>query len=399
MVIAAIFVAFLAIPMVLVLVRSVTTADGGLTAANFAEVLGRPEFLQSIANSFVVSAAAALVSVALAFLLSYTINCTNVPPLLKRAIGLLAQLPMLLPTITYGFAIIYTFGRTGLLTRLLGFQLFDIYGFNGLLLGYVIYTLPTAFLLVDNSFRFIDKRFMIVSRVMGDSPLQTFVSTVLRPLAGALCVAFVQSFFLAFTDYSIPTSVGSQYDVVALELYNQMLGALPDFNKGAVIAVVMLIPSVASIILMAVLERFAIRYNKVTPVELEKSRVRDGVAGGLSVAVIVGVLSVFLVILIVPFIEMCPTGPTSRSTTWLLSSPTPTSRARSPTRSLWPCSRRFWAVRSPTRRRSSRRVPTSRRSPSGSWTRSPAPSTPCRAWCSASRFCSRSRARRSREPS
>ena len=139
-----------------------------------------------------VSAAAALVSVALAFLLSYTINCTNVPPLLKRAIGLLAQLPMLLPTITYGFAIIYTFGRTGLLTRLLGFQLFDIYGFNGLLLGYVIYTLPTAFLLVDNSFRFIDKRFMIVSRVMGDSPLQTFVSTVLRPLAGALCVAFVQ---------------------------------------------------------------------------------------------------------------------------------------------------------------------------------------------------------------
>ena len=307
--IAAIFVVFLAVPMVLVLVRSVTAADGGLTASNFAEVLGRPEFLQSIANSFVVSAAAALVSVALAFLHSYTINCTNVPPLLKKAIGLLAQLPMLLPTITYGFAIIYTFGRTGLLTRLLGFQLFDIYGFNGLLLGYVIYTLPTAFLLVDNSFRFIDKRFMIVSRVMGDSPLQTFAGTVLRPLAGALCVAFVQSFFLAFTDYGIPTSVGGQYDVVALELYNQMLGALPDFNKGAVIAVVMLVPSVASIVLMAVLERFAIRYNKVTPVELEKNRVRDGVAGGLSVAVIAAVLSVFLVILIVPFIEMWPYRP------------------------------------------------------------------------------------------
>ena len=307
--IAAIFVVFLAVPMLLVLVRSATTADGALTMANFSEVLGRPEFLQSIANSFVVSAAAALVSVALAFLLSFTVNCTNVPPLLKKAIGLLAQLPMLLPTITYGFAIIYTFGRTGLLTRLLGFQLFDIYGFNGLLLGYVIYTLPTAFLLVDNSFRFIDKRFMIVSRIMGDSPLKTFLGTVLRPLAGALCVAFVQSFFLAFTDYGIPTSVGGQYDVVALELYNQMLGALPDFNKGAVIAVVMLIPSVASIILMAVLERFAIRYNKVTPVELQKSPVRDGVAGGLSVAVIAGVLSVFLVILIVPFIEMWPYRP------------------------------------------------------------------------------------------
>lgn len=305
-VIALLFVVFLAVPMLLVVARSLATADGAPTLSNFVEVLGRPDFLRSIANSFVVSAVAALVSVALAFLLSYTINCTNVPSGLKRAIGLLAQLPMLLPTITYGFAIIYTFGRQGLLTRLLGFQLFDIYGFNGLLLGYVIYTLPTAFLLVDNSFRFIDKRFMIVSRIMGDSPLATFLGTVVRPLAGALCVAFVQSFFLAFTDYGIPTSVGGQYDVVALELYNQMLGSLPDFNKGAVIAVVMLVPSIASIVLMTVLERFAIRYNKVTPVELQANRVRDGVAGGLSVAVIAAVLSVFLVILIVPFVDMWP---------------------------------------------------------------------------------------------
>ena len=42
---------------------------------------------------------------------------------------------MLLPTITYGFAIIYSFGKQGLLTKLFGRQLFDIYGFNGLLFG------------------------------------------------------------------------------------------------------------------------------------------------------------------------------------------------------------------------------------------------------------------------
>lgn len=304
--IVLLFVVFLAAPLALVLVRSLTTGAGALTLANYLEVFSRPDFVQSIANSFAVSAASAFVAVLLAFLLSYTVNCTNVPAPLKRAIGLFAQLPMLVPTITYGFAIIYTFGRQGLLTRLLGFQLFDIYGFGGLMLGYVIYTLPTAFLLVDNSFRFIDKRFMFVSRLMGDRPLATLLTTVVRPLAGALSVAFVQSFFLAFTDYGIPTSVGGQYNVVALELFNQMLGALPDFNEGAVIAVVMLIPSIASIILMAALERFAIRYNKITPVELSASRVRDGVAGGLSVAVLVSLLSVFAVILIVPFVEMWP---------------------------------------------------------------------------------------------
>lgn len=52
---------------------------------------------------------------------------------------------MFLPTITYGFAIIYSFGKQGLITRLLGRQLFDIYGFFGLMVGYVIYTIPVAF--------------------------------------------------------------------------------------------------------------------------------------------------------------------------------------------------------------------------------------------------------------
>ena len=52
---------------------------------------------------------------------------------------------MLLPTVTYGFAIIYTFGKQGLLTQILGFQLFEnIYGFQGMWLGYTIYTLPIA---------------------------------------------------------------------------------------------------------------------------------------------------------------------------------------------------------------------------------------------------------------
>ncbi|MFR8915631.1 MAG: transporter permease iron, partial [Oscillospiraceae bacterium] len=87
-----------------------------------------------------------------------------------------------LPTITYGFAIIYSFGKQGLITRLLGFQLFDIYGFQGLLLGYVIYTVPVAFLLIHNTMGFIDKKTITVSKLMGDSPLATFRIAVLRPL-------------------------------------------------------------------------------------------------------------------------------------------------------------------------------------------------------------------------
>ena len=202
----------------------------------------------------------AVVTTVLAFILSYTIHYTNVPGGLKGFIRLAAVIPMLLPTITYGFAIIYSFGKQGLLTRLLGRQLFDIYGFWGLLLGYVIYTLPVSFLLIFNSMGFIDKKFMIVSRIMGDSPFSTFLGTVIRPLLGTLAASFVQCFFLCFTDYGIPASVGGRYDVVASVLYNEMLGSVPDFNRGAVVAMSMLVPSVVSISLLHYLERYNIRY-------------------------------------------------------------------------------------------------------------------------------------------
>ena len=93
---------------------------------------------------------------------------------------------MLLPTITYGFAIIYSFGKQGLLTKLLGRQFFEIYGFHGLLMGYVIYTLPVAFLLINNTFRYIDKKFIVVSRVMGDSCLLYTSNRGLRDQGGGL---------------------------------------------------------------------------------------------------------------------------------------------------------------------------------------------------------------------
>ena len=116
--------------------------------------------------------------------LAYTMHYSNVPEILKKGIHAVANLPMLLPTLTYGFAIIYSFGKQGLLTRLFGHQLFEIYGFNGLLLGYVIYTLPISFMLINNTMGYIDKKFMVVSRLMGDNAFSTFMMTIFRPLMG-----------------------------------------------------------------------------------------------------------------------------------------------------------------------------------------------------------------------
>ena len=305
-VMAVFFAGFLAVPMISVLVRSFTGNGEAASLAHYVEVLTGRGFLKALGNSFVVSISSALLATVLAFILAYTIHYTNVGKRYKWLISKAAILPMLLPTITYGFAIIYSFGKQGLLTKLFGRQLFDIYGFNGLLLGYVVYTLPIAFTLINNVMGYIDKRFMIVSRLMGDSPLQTFRMTIVIPLMGTLATSFIQTFFLCFTDFGIPASVGGRYEVVASVLYEEMLGSIPNFGNGAVVALVMIIPSVVSITVLHILEKYNVRYNKISPIELKKGVKRDVVFSVLSGAILICALSMFVVMFITPFIEEWP---------------------------------------------------------------------------------------------
>lgn len=305
-VLAVFFAGFLAVPMISVLVKSFTGNGEAASLSHYVEVLTGRGFLRALGNSIVISVCSALLATVLAFILAYTIHYTNTGKRYKWLISKAAILPMLLPTITYGFAIIYSFGKQGLLTQLFGRQLFDIYGFNGLLLGYVVYTLPISFTLIDNAMGYIDKRFMIVSRLMGDSPLQTFRMTILIPLLGTLATSFIQTFFLCFTDFGIPASVGGQYEVVASVLYTEMLGSVPNFGNGAVVALVMIIPSVVSITVLHILEKYNVRYNKISPIELKRGVKRDVAFSVLSGLIIVCSLSMFIVMFVTPFIEEWP---------------------------------------------------------------------------------------------
>ena len=305
MVTGALFALFLVYPTVRLLLKSILS-ENGMTMEFYHSVLTQKGFLKALGNSFLIAGVSALLTTGLAFFLAYTIHYTNINAKFKKGIEKAAVLPMFLPTLTYGFAIIYSFGKQGFLTKLFGRQLFDIYGFNGLLIGYIIYTLPVSFLLIHNTMGYIDKKFMIVSRIMGDNRVSTFMMTIFRPLAGTLMASFIQSFFLCFTDFGIPASVGGKFEVIASVLYSQMLGSVPDFHKGSVVAVMMLLPSIVSIALLRYLEKYNVRYQKISVMELPKNRGRDWLCGIGSGLIILGVLSIFAVIFIVPFVQDWP---------------------------------------------------------------------------------------------
>lgn len=69
---------------------------------------------------------------------------------------------------------------------------------------------------------------------------------------------------------------------------------------------VMLLPSIISILLLRYLEKYNVRYQKISVMELPKNRGRDWLCGLGSGLIILGVLSIFAVIFIVPFVQDWP---------------------------------------------------------------------------------------------
>ncbi len=303
------FVLFIIYPAIILFKNAFSTGSGSNIAfslSNFGKVFSKGKLPLAFWNSTKVSFISAVITTILAFILAYTEVFTSIPLWLKKTLRTLAVFPMLLPTITYGFAIIYSFGKNGLLTKILGHQFFDFYGFKGLVFCYVIYTMPISFTLIRNTMNYIDKRFLIVCKIMGDPPIKCFYTTIFRPLLGTLAVSIVQSFFLSFTDFGIPASIGGRYTVVAELLYNTMLGSLPDFHQGSVIALFMLLPSILSILLLNYLQRFNVRYNKISKIDLQKNHLHDIIWTTISIFIILCVLSVFLVVFVAPFVTEWP---------------------------------------------------------------------------------------------
>ena len=68
----------------------------------------------------------------------------------------------------------------------------------------------------------------------------------------------------------------------------------------------MLLPSVISIAVLSYLERYNIRYNKVSEIEMKKSLVRDIIFSLLSGCILLCVAAIFAVVIIVPFIKEWP---------------------------------------------------------------------------------------------
>lgn len=299
------FIVFLFLPIIYLLGRSFYL-EGQLTLYHYKNIFTNLEIVDALFNSLKISSSAAIVTTMIAFFMSYAIHMTHSPKCIQSYIKRMTLMPMLVPTITYGFILMYLFGNEGILANILGELPFTIYGKNGLFIGYIIYTLPAAYLIISNAFNYVDHRFYYISSLMKDGKIRRFYHTLLRPLLVPIGNAFVLSFILSFTDFGIPASIGANYSVISTTLYQMILGSIPKFAEGAVIAMLMLIPAMLGFIFLTAIERWNVQQQAINHTSLPQRKWHDRGINLFAVLIATIILLIFLVMFVVPFTEDYP---------------------------------------------------------------------------------------------
>jgi iron(III) transport system permease protein len=206
---------------------------------NYRAYFSSPALVGSIENSLFIAVLSTAITILVAFGFAYAINRSCMA--FKSVFRGIALLPILVPSLLPGIALIYLFGNQGLLKSLLFGQ--SIYGPLGIVIGSVFFTFPHAFLIISTALAIADQRQYEAATSLRASAWRTFWTVTIPGARYGLISAGFVVFTLVITDFGLPKVIGGQYNVLAIEIYKQVIGQ-QNFEMGAVVSVILLIPAV-----------------------------------------------------------------------------------------------------------------------------------------------------------
>ena len=207
--------------------------------ANFRTYFSTPALFQSVKNSLTIAVIVTLITVSLAFWFAYALARSKMH--LKGVFRMVAMMPILVPSLLPGIALLYLFSsRQGMLKALMFGH--EINGPIGIVIGSVFFTFPHAMIIISTALSISDARLFEASESLKASRWRTFW-TVTIPGAryGLFSAAFVV-FNLVITDFGLPKVIGGNYNMLAVDIYKQVIGQ-QNFEMGAVVSMVLLVPA------------------------------------------------------------------------------------------------------------------------------------------------------------
>lgn len=271
--VAAFLIVVLALPLGTLFEKSFRDRDGvWVGLANWVRYLETPSLVGSLWNTIWVSALATAIVVPLAFVYAYALTRTTMRWRgLFRAVGLV---PILAPSLLPAISLIYLFGNQGFARWMLMGE--TVYGPIGIVIAQVFYCFPHAFLILATALSIADKRHYEAASVLGAGQTRIFLTVTLPGVKYGLVSAFFVVFTLVATDFGIPKVIGGRFNVLATDIYKQVVGQ-QNFEMGAVVGMVLLLPAMLAFAVdrWVAKRQVALLTARAVPYEPKPNAIRD----------------------------------------------------------------------------------------------------------------------------
>jgi len=237
----AILLIFILLPLFNVFKLGFSDEAGGLSVANFVNVISNSSYQKTFINSIKLGVIVALIATTMGYIFAFAMTRTEMPG--KKFFRLIATLPIISPPFVLSLSLIFLFGRLGLISnQLLGIENSDVYGLRSLVIVQAISFFPVAYMTLTGILESIDDSVEDAAYSMGSSRWHIF-RTVTLPLsfpgvASALLLVFIQS----LEDFSNPAVIAGGYSTLAVEAYRVITG-MNDMRGGCILAIILLIPT------------------------------------------------------------------------------------------------------------------------------------------------------------
>jgi len=301
----------LALPLGLMLGKSLQgSRDEFVGLANYIRYFSTPALFQSIGNSLWIAILSTAITVPAAFAYAYALTRTRMP--LRGLFKTIALVPILVPSLLPGLALVYLFGNQGLIKGLLLGH--GIYGPIGIVMAEAFTTFPHALLIILAALALADARLYEAAVALRASPARIFWTVTLPGARYGLISATFVVFTTVITDFGAPKVIGGQYNVLATDVYKQVIGQ-QNFQMGAVVSVILLIPAILAFVVDRAVRRRQVALLSARAVPYEPTPTRGLDLAMLAYCTVIG-MAILSIVAVSQFAALVKFFPYNLTLTW-----------------------------------------------------------------------------------
>jgi len=280
----------LVFPLVSIFSKSFQDNEGTFVGlGNFIEYFSSAGLVMSIWNSVGMALGTTVIAGLMAFIYAYALTRSCMPG--KKIFRALSSIPILAPSLLPAISLVYLFGNQGVIKEFLMGE--SIYGIIGIVIGMCFYIFPHVLMIMVTALSTSDARLYEAAEVLGAGRVRIFFTVTLPGARYGLISAGFVAFTLAITDFGIPKVIGGNFNVLATDIYKQVVGQ-QNFSIGAVVGMVLLVPALVSFAVDRHVRKkqTALLTARSAPYHPKPHAMRDGILFVFCVAVVVFLIGI-----------------------------------------------------------------------------------------------------------